>query len=88
VYGSYRESYYTRTALKDGIRGITPTIFILKQVTSQNVCIVDTLCGICGIEKKPDGMYGSNPQKWKTIFLSIADWNGLISYKREPCFTI
>lgn len=85
AYGSYRGKYYQREATRSGIAGYTPHLFVLKQVTTHNVCIVSMICAMkhCGVSDT-----GVDDMQWKTIFLSIADWNALVSNKRDPQYTV
>lgn len=75
-YGGFREKYYDRTAIRNGVKGFTPHIYILKQVTSNGVCIVETWCTLtnCRLFRKSEN-----------IFISIKDWNALVAdFKRDP----
>jgi len=95
VYGQYRGGYYAREAMRSGISGYVPCLFMLDQVTKDGICVVSTVCCIhgCGIEyrhSKTDHkmVYGVIPDRWKTIYLPIADWNGLVMYKRDPFYMV
>lgn len=94
VYGSYREKYYARTAMRSGTRGYTPHLFILNHVTKANVCVVEKVCAMCGcgVEYRPSkaGMvYGVIPDKWAVDYFSIADWNALLmDMKRDRQYTL
>lgn len=84
VYGSYREKYYARTAMRNGTCGYTPHLFILKQVTKDNVCVVEKVCAMCGCgveyrQSKAGMIYGVISDKWEVTYLEIKDWNALVT---------
>lgn len=95
AYGSYRGGYYVRDATRNGIVGFTPHLFILRQVGNKGFCEVDTICAIhgCGVEYRHSKeqhkmVYGANPDKWRTVLMTIPDWNGLLTSKRDPQYYI
>jgi hypothetical protein len=94
VYGSCRDGYYVRKAIRGGIRGYTPHLFILKSVIGSN-CEVETVCCIHGCcvkyrySKESHSMvYGVIPDKWGTQLMPITDWNALVLNKRDSQFYI
>jgi hypothetical protein len=94
VHGSYRDGYYVREAMRSGISGYVPHLFILKQVTPTLTVLVDRVCGMycCGVEHRKNEkgvyVYGVVPTKWEEIEMPIKDWNGLVNFKRDAQYQL
>lgn len=87
AYGSHRGAYYVREAMKDGIQGFVPHLFILNKVTEDHICVVSTVCCCydCGVERTTrngQNFYSVKEDAWKTVFMTVPDWNALTMYKR------
>lgn len=96
VYGTSREGYYVREAIRSGVEGYTPHLFILRKVTIDNVCVISTVCCLhgCSVDcrystEKHTLVYCVIENKWETIFMSTRDWNSLLLHmKRDKQYTL
>ncbi len=94
-YGAHRDGYYVREALGSGVSGYTPHIFILEKVGTDGRCTVASVCSMhgCSVEYRHSNadramVYGIIPDRWETVTMTIADWNALRRYRRDPQYAV
>jgi hypothetical protein len=91
VHGTYRDAYYVREAMRDGIRGYVPMTYILQKVCRDGTCVVHFACGMhgCGVEyDSQKRSYSVNMMSWKVCHISISDWNALVGYRRDAQYQV
>lgn len=95
VYGTYRGGYYVRVATRNGIKGYSPCLFILKRVGNTGYCEIETACCMhgCSVEYRHSKeehkmVYGVRPDAWKSILMPISEWNALTTYRRDEQYFI